>query len=277
MRVQCCGLFTLTVICLPLTSSWAMGAVVTRLESGENLKIAAIGTSLTESSSAWFNTQLANWLNSLGPGKATMFNDGVGSSASSYGPGSTGQPANSSGLYNQLPTALSQHPDVLFIEFAMNDSYLPYNLDVATSKSNLKSMIDQFLASGPKTEVVVQTMNNCLPGSANALNRPQLETSYYPGYRDVISNYYAHNPRVVLVDNDPQWVSLYATNPTLWNTYVPDGIHPSSDGTAAVTFPDIRTALLAQAAPEPGTLVLLVCGLLGWVAYAWRQRRGVVS
>ena len=90
-------------------------------------------------------------------------------------------------------------------------------------------------------------MNNCLPGSVHERNRPQL-AAYCRGYRDVISLYYASNPRVVLVDNYPNWVRLYETNPTTWNAYVPDGIHPfGNDGTAAITILNIKAALLAQA------------------------------
>lgn len=274
VRNRCCVLLSLAALCLVQVPSWAAAAVVVRLKNGENLKVAAIGTSLTHNST-WFNTRLPNWLNMLGPGKVTIFDNAIGGSASSYGPGATGQPPQSSGLYDQLPTALSQHPDVVFIEFAINDAYLPYNLDVASSKSNLKDMIDQVLASGSKTEVVVQTMNNCLPGSVKEQNVPQL-SAYYQGYRDVISTYYASNPRVVLVDNYPQWVDLYQTNSATWNSYVPDGLHPNDSGAAAIIIPDIQAALLAQPAPEPSALAMLAVGLLTllcYLCYAWRKPR----
>jgi acyl-CoA thioesterase I len=273
MKARYCVLFLLATVWLALRSSWTTAAVVQRLEDGEDLRVAAIGTSLTKSLSAvWFDTQLPNWLNTLGPGKATILNNGIAGSASSYGAGATGQPAQSSGLYNQLPTTLAQHPDVVFIEFGMNDAYVPYNLDVTTSKSNLRSMVDQILASGPKTEVVVQTMNNCRPGSVHEQDRPQL-VAYYQGYRDAISTYYACNARVVLVDNHPSWVNLYQTNPTLWNAYVPDGIHPLANGTAAITIPNIKAALLAQMVPEPGALTLLGCGLAAWLLASARRKR----
>ncbi len=275
IRVRYCVLLLLATIGLALPPSRADAVVVTRLKNGEDLKVAAIGTSLTKSASAvWFDTQLPNWLNTLGPGKVTMLNNGIAGSASSYGPGATGQPASSSGLYYQLPTTLAQHPDVVFIEFGMNDANVANDLDVTTSKSNLKSMIDQVLASSPRTEVVVQTMNNCLPGSVHDQDRPQL-AAYYQGYRDVISTYYAGNSRVVLVDNYPSWVNLYQTNPTQWNSYIPDGIHPwANDGTAAITIPNIQAALLAQATPEPGALTLLGWGLAaGLLTYAWRRHK----
>jgi acyl-CoA thioesterase I len=271
VRNRCCVLLSLAALCLVQAPSWTTAAVVTRLKNGENLTVAAIGTSLTKNST-WFDTRLPNWLNTLGPGKVTIFDDAIGGSASSYGPGATGQPPQSSGLYDQLPTALGQHPDVVFIEFAINDAYLPYNLDVASSMSNLKSMIDQVLASGSKTEVVAQTMNNCLPGSAKEQKVPQL-AAYYQGYRDVISTYYASNPRVVLVDNYPQWVDLYQTDSATWNSYVPDGLHPNDSGAAAIIMPDIQATLLAQAVPEPGAGALLAAGLLAVVCYAWRKAR----
>jgi lysophospholipase L1-like esterase len=158
-----------------------------------------------------------------------------------------------------LPTALAHHPDVLFIEFAINDAYLPYMVSKAISKANLKTMIDMTLANGPNTEVVVQTMNNCLPGSESAQMRPEL-ADYYQGYRDVISKDYSNNPRVLLIDNYPSWVNLYQSDPATWNKCVPDGIHPSGEGTALITIPNIKAAMLAQATPEPSTLVLILCG-----------------
>lgn len=274
MRSQYSVLALLMAICLVLTPPPAAAVVVTRLMNGENLVVTAIGTSLTakDVSKSWFDVRLPDWLNSLGPGKVTVFNDAIGGSASSYGSEATGQPAESSGLYDQLPTALARQPDVVFIEFAINDAYLPYNLDLATSKSNLKSMIDQVLASGPNTEVVVQTMNNCVPGSAHEQSRPQL-VAYYQGYRDVIATYYASNPRVVLVDNYPEWVDLYETDPVAWNSYVPDGIHPNDNGAAAIIIPNIQAALQAQAAPEPGALALSATALVCLLAYAWRKRK----
>lgn len=275
MKARYFILVSLTVIGLALTASRASAAMVARLKDGENLKVAAIGTSLTKSASAvWFDTQLSDWLNTLGPGRVTMFNDAIAGSASSYGAGATGQPAASSGLTNQLPAALAHSPDVVFVEFAMNDAYLPYAVDLVTSKSNLKNMIDQILASGPRTEVVVQTMNNCLPGSIHAQDRPQL-AAYCQGYRDVIAAYYANNSRVVFVDNYPAWANLYETNPTLWNSYVPDGIHPwANSGTAAITIPKIQAALLAQPVPELSTSSLLGCALAVWlVGCVWRKQR----
>ena len=68
-------------------------------------------------------------------------------------------------------------------------------------------------------------MSNCIGGTNNDGGRPLL-SQYYQGYRDVVQA----NPGVLLVDNYPNWLSLYNSQPahTTWNSYVPDGIHPTA-------------------------------------------------
>ena len=118
-----------------------------------------------------------------------------------------------------------------------------------------------------QVDIVVQTMNNVSP--TVAASYPNL-AQYYQGYRDVV----AANPGVLLVDNYPNWLSLYNSQPghTTWNGYVPDGLHPHTEGATNVTLPAIQAALRSQT-PEPGTIVLLVTGSVCVLGYAWRRRR----
>ena len=105
----------------------AQGAILTRLKNGENLKLAAIGTSLTANTDGWF-PQTGAWLNGLSyTGKVTLSNRSVAATASQPVPG------HPTGGTVQLSTVLANdNPDAVFIEFAINDAYTPYNISQQT-------------------------------------------------------------------------------------------------------------------------------------------------
>jgi lysophospholipase L1-like esterase len=249
-------------------ASVGQATVLSRLNQGDNLTVAAIGTSLTASATgSWFG-QMGAWLDSQYPHQLSYHNDAVPSSASKYTSSYT-YPA--SGLDVQLGTALTQNPDVVFIEFAMNDAYTAYGITPQMSKDNLQAMIDRIntwsAGHGKPVDIIVQTTNN----EPNTGARPNL-SAYYQGYRDV-----ATANGLLLIDHEPNWVNLYNTNRTLWGGYVPDGIHPNALGTENIILPEIERALLAQT-PEPSTLVLSGAAIMACGVYRlWSRRDRVIS
>jgi len=69
------------------------------------------------------------------------------------------------------------------------------------------------------------------------------------------------------LDGDEVYSHTYADgNP--WIQYVGFGVGDSSAGSTVDNF-----SLSVSEIPEPGTLALLACGLIGLLAYAWRKRR----
>jgi lysophospholipase L1-like esterase len=241
--------------------AWSGGAsshaaILPRLEQGESLTICAIGTSLTGDyfdpdakagkRSAWFPL-MGEWLNSLYPGKVTLFNEGIGGAASKF-TATYKQPG--SGLDVQLDKALAHNPDVLFIEFGANDSYSPFGISPQASKANLQAMIDRTNAwaksHGKKVDIVLQTMNNT-PGEHAAV-RPNLE-AYYQVHRDVT----AANG-LLLVDHYVNWLALYNrdSDHATWKSYMSNNIHPNELGAKQVILPEIQRALKRQAS-EPTT------------------------
>jgi hypothetical protein len=112
--------------------------VATRLQNGQSLTVDAIGTSLTGRSPGyqWLDARksltwsVGTWFES-GNGTVTRYNDGIGATASSYGPGSA--KTDGGGGAVQLPTALAHNPEVVLIEFGVNDAFLPSKLDAGTS------------------------------------------------------------------------------------------------------------------------------------------------
>jgi lysophospholipase L1-like esterase len=242
----------LLAICVWSSGVTASGAILARLERGESLVICAIGTSVTgdyydpvakaTAQSAWFPL-MGQWLNTLYAGKITLHNEGIGGAASKYTvtyrhPGS--------GLDVQLERALAHNPDVLFVEFAPNDAYVPYGISPQMSRDNLQEMIDRTKAWAKRrqktVDIIIQTMINAV--GEHATPRPNLE-AYYQGYREV-----AAANGLLLIDHYPNWVKLYDSEPdhATWNSYMSNKIHPNELGAKRVILPEIQRALKRQAA-----------------------------
>ena len=123
---------------------------ILKLTKGENIKIAALGTSLTGGTWRWLDV-MKEWLETDYSGQITYFNEGVGASASSYPPENCG--------LEKVKIVAGYKPDVVFIEFAINDAYKPYNISVEESRKNLESMINALKEADPEVEIILQTMN----------------------------------------------------------------------------------------------------------------------
>ena len=228
------------------------GAILQRLKNGENLKLAAIGTSLTDKGAhnkGWFE-HTCEWLNELPyKGKVTCSNHAVGGSASKTGKSDPGYHPGRYGLLQLSDVLSGENPDAVFIEFAINDAFLPYHISEQESKENLQTMINQINAwakkqnqgKGKKVDIIVQTMNNCI--NVHATSRPNLN-HYYQGYKKVVKK----NREVLFVDNYPNWIALYNSQAdhSNWLRLVPDGIHPNADGDREILLPEVKKALKTQ-------------------------------
>jgi len=223
------------------------GAILERLKNGENLTIAAIGTSLTATDWGFWFQPIGDWLNGQGfPGKVTLANRAVCGSASKLVPGTADY---RDGMTQLADLLAKDNPDVVFIEFGINDAYLQYKISKQASRDNLQSMIDQIRAwaakqnqgKGKSVEIVVQAMNNCV--GVHAEQRPDL-AEYYQGYREVAKA----NKGVLFIDTYGKWLELCNSQPdhATWNSYVPDGIHPNAKGAKAIIVPSVRQALQKQ-------------------------------
>lgn len=205
-------------------------AFVRHLEAGEKQTVVAIGTSLTEGG-AWVG-ELKAVLDKKYPDKAVVLNLGRSASA-------TSAPAGPRCGLEMVKEAVAAKPDTVFIEYAMNDCYLPYKISLSQSEKNLNAIIDRILAANPKAEVILQTMNSCkdFPEKnkewMNATTRPKL-AAYYQMFRDV-----AKKRRLRLVDHYPNWLKIMKEQPKLFDRYVPDRIHPNAEGCQQVVMPTL--------------------------------------
>jgi|GEM_PF-67803 len=192
---------------------------VKRLGANVPQKVVIYGTSLT-AGGAW-SVQMKSWLSRNTRGKLTIINRGLSGKNSG------------SGVIQLESLVIAENPDVVFIEFSMNDAFQEYtdptqNLTVAQAQVNLEYMIDRILENRPSTEIILQTMNTVWGGSA--VSRPQL-ADYYQMYRDV-----ADARGLLLIDNEPAWAALQANDLAQYESYVPDGTHPVAAGYEAVVL-----------------------------------------
>lgn len=204
---------------------------ITRLADGQDIKIVVYGTSLT-AGGAWVD-QMNKWLSAKYPDRITLINSGLSGKGSTVG-------------LSQLATKVLAHkPDVVFIEFAVNDAFIASDgipkTSVAKSRENLNAMIQAIQSQNPAVEIILQTMNSVWdsPTGSNlsAKMRPNL-ADYYQMYRDV-----AAERGFMIIDHHPNWVALQKSNPANFKSYLADGIHPNAKGVAKVTFPLLQKRL----------------------------------
>jgi lysophospholipase L1-like esterase len=202
-----------------------------RLDAGQSGQvIVTMGTSLTAEPgqtgdyySRWVEL-LRNQLDACYPGQATVQNVGVGSSSSD-----NADPA-LSGIERQLPMVRDASPDTVFIEFAINDSFQNHGISLMQSRANLNFIIDEILAVRADAEIILQTMNVPQLGFLNDV-RPLLP-EYHQIVRDV-----AASRGLQLIDHEPTWTSLRSDDPTTFDLWVTDGLHPNDLGTQNIVFP----------------------------------------
>ena len=207
--------------------------IVEKLEKGEHLKVAALGTSLTGGTWRWFDV-MAAWLDEAYPGQVSYLNKGVGASASSYPPGSSG--------LDKVKELVGFDPDVVFIEFAVNDAYKPYNISVEESRKNLENMITTLKNANPEVEIILQTMNVVIDmpelNMSEATKRSDLP-EYLEMYRQV-----AYEKHLLLIDHYPNWEKyLKSEGRDAYIHIVTDGIHPSLKGYRNILLPELQKNL----------------------------------
>lgn len=90
------------------------------------------------------------WLDTDYPGQVAYQNEGVVASSSSNPPKVC--------RLEKVKVVAAGNSDVVFIEFAVSDSYKPYNISVEESRKNLESIIDTLKKANPKVEIILQSM-----------------------------------------------------------------------------------------------------------------------
>lgn len=199
----------------------APAAFVENLRAGKSQTVVYYGTSLT-AAGAWTRF-LTEELTAKFPGLVVAHNSG--------GPGTH----SGWGSDNVQARVIAHAPDVVFIEFSINDAVARFNMTPAKAKENLNKMIDRIRAARPGCEVILQVMNPVIDKPEGDSGwRPNLET-YQNNYREV-----AKERGLKLIDHMPAWTELLKKDGARFRIYIPDGVHPAEEGWRQIVMPELR-------------------------------------
>jgi len=195
--------------------------LIDNLKIGKFQKIVTYGTSLT-AKGAWVEL-LDLELKKRYPGLCEVINSGKSAMHSQWA------------VENLSEKVLKYKPDVLFIEFAVNDAFSEYAINLHVSYLNIKYIIERVAVDLPDCEFILMIMNP--PAGIHLEQRPDYK-EYYQMYRDI-----AGELALSLIDNQHSWDCVLSENKALAEQLIPDGIHPSREGDIKVTFKNIVDTL----------------------------------
>ncbi|PKL29796.1 MAG: lysophospholipase [Spirochaetae bacterium HGW-Spirochaetae-10] len=140
-----------------------------RLANGESLTVVVYGTSLTERG-AWPELMQAE-LHRRYKGRIHLINGAMSGQTSKWG------------VMNIEDRVIQKRPDVLFIEFAINDAHRRFEIDVDDTRRNFRRMVQRVKKALPECEIILMTMSDA-KGEAE-YNRQFRLHEYYQAVRDV--------------------------------------------------------------------------------------------
>jgi lysophospholipase L1-like esterase len=223
--IVCVALLMCAVLAIaePPATQPAQSKLVDKLQAGKKQKIVFYGTSLT-AAGAWVG-QVTDALNRAYPNLVTTKNVAKSGETSRYG-------------VKHVQDVVDAAPDVVFIEFSVNDACARFNLSKEESRKNLESIIDTIQKANPDCEIILQVMNP-------VVGRPEGDPGYRPElpayeqiYRDV-----AAARGLVLIDHGPAWKKILDQGEAEFKKLAPDGLHPGPAGAERVTTPNVLAAL----------------------------------
>jgi lysophospholipase L1-like esterase len=214
---------TLLVGCASEPTPW-LRPFVERSDGDPAVSVVAYGTSLT-ADGGWFDAVAAE-LDRQYPDAGTFTNAAEGARYSVW-------------ALEQLDArVLVAEPDLVFLEFAVNDAYLPYDVSVEQSQENLRELVRRLRAARPSVPIIV-LMTNVVIGE-HATARPEL-AAYYDAWRAT-----AGELDLGVVELEPAWLHILEAAPEAFDRLMPDGIHPSFEGHRRVNAPLVLAFLRGQ-------------------------------
>ena len=130
----------------------------------------------------------------------------------------------------QIETVLAQDPDIVLIEFSINDADLLDGLSLRKSTAAHEGMIGALTRDRPERRLVLMTMSPA-HGMRGAL-RPRL-SRYYQSYRGL-----AQRLDLGLVDTYPRWLAQPG-----WKDALADGLHPDAAAVRGILLPPLKMVI----------------------------------
>jgi acyl-CoA thioesterase-1 len=185
--------------------------------AAEPLTVVALGTSLTEG---------GDWPQRLGGRLASCWNRPV-RVARVAASGMT-----SHWGVQQVGRVAALRPDIVLVEFAMNDANWRRFVGRERSRQNLVAIGRGIRERVPQAAVFLMTTN--VVHGLRGIMRPQVG-AYYDEYRAI-----AASEGFGLIDLAPLWAAL---PPEALRAAIPDGVHPTPEAVERVALPDIVAAI----------------------------------
>lgn len=194
---------------IPIHRGNGLANVFAKLNSGQTAKIAFIGGSITEG--AGYRDGVTSWFNSRYPGKVTSINAGWSGTGSLIG------------AMRYARDVLVHDPDLIFIEFAVND--LPED-PISFIEQNYDGMVRQAWQNDPMADIlIVETMAWYLEGAYLSGNLPNTVQAHY----NVADHYGVSSVNM-------GWALYEAVLAgTPWENLAPDRVHPNAAGSQIYT------------------------------------------
>ncbi len=138
--------------------------------------------------------------------------------------------------------AIAAKPDVVFIEFAVNDAYVAYNISLQESRRNLESMIHSLKEANSEIEIILQTMNVVIdmPENESKASSDRPELPKYVKMNEKVAK--RHN--LLLIDHYSNWKKFLKNEGRQeYIKVVGDGVHPNLDGYRLILLPELKKTL----------------------------------
>jgi hypothetical protein len=139
-----------------------------------------------------------------------------------------------------LHKVIAAKPDVVIIEFAINDADFLDGVSISRSRINHLAMIDTLYGASPDVRIALVTTNPAF--GPRGWIRPWLD-DYYEVYREI-----AAEKDVRLIDIYFQWCSILRAEDR--RRLIPDGLHPTDSAMREIGLPIMRMTILEMLAPE---------------------------
>jgi lysophospholipase L1-like esterase len=188
-----------------------------KLEAGQTVTVVALGGSITMEPNGWARQIVARLRNAYPKVRINFVNAGISGTGSDFG------------LFRLDRDVISMHPDLVFVEYAVNDSSIPDQ----TCVRNLESIVVR-LQSLPSPPAIVFVESAAEQGSNR--NRHHLIASHYG---------------LLEVDMQPVVNAHLTQTKGEWKTLFRDHVHPNAAGHQLYTQTLWQALMADRARPEP--------------------------